>query len=132
MDEPRTNRAIGRIMLVDKDTCVLQMLEMLLGEDFQVVTARSAEQGLALLSVEEPFHIVLSDFSLAGLNGFKFLLRVKEMCPSTVRILMAGGCGNELDVTTAISEGHINRIVLKPFFVNTLKEQLKNDLESVL
>lgn len=104
------------------------MLKMILDRDFQVVMACSAEEGLSLMSSEEPFHIVMSSYSLPGMSGLDFLLRVNKTFPQTVRILMTSGCGDRRDINNAINEGYISRIVSKPFCMSTLLEQLKKDL----
>lgn len=120
--------ASGRILLVDKDIEILKMMEMALGDHFPVYAAGSAEAGLALLQPEVPFDIVIAGNSLPGMGGVEFLRRVGEKQPESVRILMTGGTVDSDELCRAVSEGHVSRIVLKPFRLSTLLEQLKQDL----
>lgn len=106
-------------------------MEIALSDDFQLVTAKSAEDGLALLKSEVPFDIVISGLTLLLMNGLEFLRLVGELYPQTVRILLSGGCGDTAGINLAISEGHIRRLVLKPFCLTTMLDQLKSDLASV-
>lgn len=128
MDKSQKHNSIGRIILVDRDIQMLQMLEMILGRNYQVATARSGEEARDLMSSEEPFHVVMTSFNLPGMNGLEFLLRVNEIFPSTVRILMTSRFEDKNGINEAISEGRISRIVSKPFCMTTLLEQLNNDL----
>lgn len=102
-------------------------MEIALSDDFQLVTAKSAEDGLVLLKSEVPFDIVISGLTLLLMNGLDFLRLVGELYPQTVRILMSGG-GDTAAIKLAISEGHVSRLVLKPFNLNNLLDQLKSDL----
>lgn len=106
-------------------------MEMLLSERYRIVTASTAEDGLNLMEVESPFDIVISCLTLPGMNGVQFLRGVAGEYPNTVRILMTGGCGDAFDVKMALREGYISRLVLKPFCVTTLQNQLADDLAAV-
>jgi DNA-binding NtrC family response regulator len=121
---------VGRVIFVDKDSNMRNMMAMILNEQFHVVTACSAEEGLALLEAEEHFDIVISGLTLMFMNGLEFLRRVSELCPQTVRILMSGG-GDRADINQAIREGSVSRYILKPFCLSTLLDQLSNDLVQV-
>lgn len=128
MDISQNDPSTGRIILVDQDIQILQMLDMILGRNYQVATARSGEEALELMSSEEPFHVVMTSFNLPGITGLEFLLRVNKIFPSTVRILMTSRFEDKNGISQAISEGRISRIVSKPFCMTTLLEQLNNDL----
>lgn len=131
MSESAQHTASGRIIFVDKDFSMRQMMNMILSDRFQVVTAGTAEEGLALVASADLFDIVISGFSLSGMNGLEFLRLVGDSYPRTVRILMTAGCGDVADVSQAVSKGHISRVVLKPFCMSTLLEQLQDDIASV-
>jgi two-component system NtrC family sensor kinase len=131
MSESVEDTVMGRILLVDKDPHLLQIMEIILGHQFRMVTARFAEEGLALVEAEAPFDIAISGFALPGMNGLEFLRRVGEKFPETVRILMSGGFGDDVDIKHAISAGHIRRLVQKPFNLSSMRDQLKKDMDSI-
>lgn len=131
MSKSYENSADGKILFVDKDDIMRQLMEMALESQFQIVTARSAEEALTLVESEGPFDIVISGFTLMWMDGVEFLRRVSDRCPLTVRILMSGGCGDTDEVSQAIRKGHISRLVLKPFCMSTFLNQLNIDLASV-
>jgi response regulator RpfG family c-di-GMP phosphodiesterase len=131
MSKSAEHIVLGRILLVDKDPHLLQMMEIILSYQFDMVTARFAEEGLALVEAEAPFDIAISGFGLPGMNGLEFLRQVGELFPETVRILMSGGFGDEVDIKQAINAGHIRRLVQKPFNLNSFRDQLKKDMNSI-
>jgi response regulator RpfG family c-di-GMP phosphodiesterase len=128
MNDSHTLQARVSIIFIENDSCLRKMMEMVLSNNFQIVTAQTAETGLALLETAGPFDIVIASFTLSGMNGLKFLLRVGEQYPETVRVLMTGGCADMDSVQRAVNSGQISRLVLKPFCMSTLQEQLINDL----
>lgn len=131
MDNSSKYSACGRILFVDKDICMREMMEIMLKDQFHVVSAVSAEEGLILAEADGPFDIVLSSFSLSGMNGLDFLRLIGRKFSRTVRILMTGGIADGYDLIRAVKEGHISRFVLKPYCMNTLLEQLNKDLAFV-
>jgi len=128
MTESPIHFANVRIIVIDKDIDIRTMMKMLLRDHFQVETVGSAEAGLDLVESGSPFDIVIASFTLPGMNGVEFLRRVGEKNPETVRILLTSGCADMRDLELATSKGHISRIVLKPFCMITLLEQLRLDM----
>lgn len=120
----------GRIIFVDNDIEMRKMMELALIDLFQIKTVSSANEGLEAMVSEKPFDIVMASLSIHGINGLAFLRRVGEMFPKTVRILMTGGFGDGADIHNALREGHISRLVLKPFNLIDMRYQLKSDLVS--
>jgi len=121
---------LGRIILVESNNLLCRMMEMALQSRFQIVSASSAEEGLALAGSEAPFDAVISSFTLPGMDGLEFLRKVGEMQPATLRILMSGGSVDSRDISFAISQGHISRFVEKPFHISTLLDLITCDLAS--
>ena len=131
MTESPNQLANVKIIIIDKDLDIRAMMEMLLGDHFHVETVGSAEAGLDLLESKGPFDIAIASFTLSGMNGVEFLRRVGEINPEAVRILLTGGCADMRDLELAISKGYISRIVLKPFCMITLLEQLRLDMSVI-
>jgi CheY-like chemotaxis protein len=118
---------IAKMLCVDDNLFVLQMIESFMEGHFQVTLADSAEEGLNMLEVHGPFDIVLSDYDMPGMKGVEFLCLVAERWPETIRILMSGGGADMDKVERAISAGHISRFLAKPYCMITLRDQLWNE-----
>jgi len=79
-----------RILLVDDEPSITAALKISLRkEPWEVVTATSAEAGLALLE-QQPAAVVLSDERMPGMGGAAFLAEVARRWPTTLRMLLTG------------------------------------------
>ncbi|MCZ6632347.1 MAG: response regulator [bacterium] len=73
----RVNRVQGKILVVDDDLSIRQLLErQLKKEGFEVITALDGAEGLERL--EEGPDLVLTDVAMPGVNGFEFLERMRS------------------------------------------------------
>jgi response regulator RpfG family c-di-GMP phosphodiesterase len=115
---------IIKIICVDDDISILQIVKDCLCEHFLVAIAGSALKGLDLMETDGPFDIVMSDHEMPGMTGLEFLSLVAERWPETFRILMSGCCMDMDSVTRAINAGHISRFMPKPFDAVILADQL--------
>jgi len=102
------------LLIVDDETSLLESLSGLLRRRFEVRTATSGEQALALLSAGLEPHVILSDQRMPGLSGDAFLARAREVAPEAIRILFTGYTEIEA-VVNAVNRGEIFRFLLKPW-----------------
>lgn len=102
-----------QILVVDDDKRVLDGIERLLHGDFSISKALNAEQGLASIELFGPYAIVISDMRMPGINGARFLARVRKLAPNTVTMLLTGYRDFDTAVV-AVNEGHIFRYLKKP------------------
>lgn len=117
-----------RILVADKDIIIRNMMSMALSDMSTVMDVSSAEEGLNRLAAIDSCNIVITSYSLPAMNGLDFLRLVNDRYPETTRILMTGGCSDLVNLNLAMTQGVINRIVIKPFSIYEFKEYLKNDL----
>ena len=92
-----------RILFVDDEENVLRSLKRLfVSEDYEVFTAASGSDGLAVLKdIEVP--VIVSDQRMPVMTGDEFLEKSRPLSPDAVRIILTGYA----DVEAAI--GAINR-----------------------
>jgi DNA-binding NtrC family response regulator len=112
-----------KILFVDDDKHTLDGYKRLLHGKFNVETASSGAQGLAVILLLGPFAVVVSDMRMPEMDGAEFLARVREIAPQTVRMLLTG----HKDIRRAIdavNEGQIFRYLTKPCKENALKNAL--------
>jgi response regulator RpfG family c-di-GMP phosphodiesterase len=105
--------SLPRILCVDDEPNLLSALYRMLSEDYDVTTARSAAEALAILGREPPFVVVVSDMRMPQMDGAAFLARVKEGWPDAVRILLTGQTDMSQAIA-AINDGAIFRYLTKP------------------
>ncbi len=103
----------ARIICVDDEPRVLKGLRRRLGRDYHVEIAESGAEALELLRAQDPFHVIVSDMRMPGMNGAQLLANARREFPDTVRILLTGQSDLD-DAIAAINEGNIFRFLTKP------------------
>ncbi|MEI9969935.1 MAG: response regulator [Terracidiphilus sp.] len=103
----------NQILFVDDDRNALEGYKRLLRDVFDIETATSGSQGLAMVQVLGPFAVVVSDMRMAGMNGAEFLAHLRELAPQTVRMVLTGhkDLGRAIE---AVNDGQIFRYLNKP------------------
>lgn len=103
-----------KVLCVADDTDIMAALKRsLAGGIYQVATAGSGEQALALLN-ESDFRMVVADFDLQAGNGVELLCQVSELHPETIRVLL-GSYSNSGTVVEAVNCGKVNKFISKPW-----------------
>ncbi len=112
------------LLLVDDEENVLSSLRRLLrSEGYQIVVARSGDEGLARLA-EHDVDVILSDQRMPNMTGVEFLRRAKELYPDTVRMVLSGYTEIQ-SITDAVNEGAIYKFLTKPWDDERLRAHLK-------
>ena len=106
-----TGRA--RVLLVDDEVSVLEALKRTMRLRFDVVTATSGETGLAAITREGPFAVIVSDMRMPGMDGAEFLAAARRAAPDTVRVLLTGYADTQ-SAAAAVNLGQIFRFLEKP------------------
>lgn len=101
------------VLCVDDEVGVLRSLRWLLQDQFDVETARSARDALALVAAR-PFHVVISDQRMPEMTGTEFLAEVKLMQPKAMRLLLTGYSDYQ-SVLDSINESEAFRFINKPW-----------------
>ena len=102
-----------QILFVDDEPNVLDGIRRTLYDQFDVCTASSGEEALALHQTDGPFAVVVSDMRMPVMDGAELLARFKALSPDTTRVLLTGH--SELDAAVkAINEGQLFRFLSKP------------------
>ena len=92
-----------RILAVDDDASILELVSDVLSEEnMEVRTASSGEEALALLE-EETFDLVLLDIMMKGISGLEVCRRVRDRvnCP----ILFLSAKDNVKDIVRGLGRG---------------------------
>ncbi len=118
-----TAGSMPRVLFVADEANVLSGLRLELYDEFEVATAQSSAAGLAVVREQDPFMIVVSDLQLPDADGVDFLAQVRELHPNTVCILSTKQAELKAAVS-ALNEGQIFRLLLKPYTAETLHKTL--------
>jgi CheY-like chemotaxis protein len=102
-----------KILCVDDEPGVLRGLTLRLRRGFDVSTAPSGEEGLAILRDKPGFAVVVSDMQMPGMDGATFLGKAREVQPDAVRMLLTG-VADLATAIAAVNQGGIFRFLCKP------------------
>lgn len=101
-----------KILVVDDDTTLLNLLEQSLGKaGYEVITATNGLNGLQRMYEERPDLIIL-DVMMPGMDGWETCRRIREM--SQVPIIMLTAKDEEADKIKGFEHG-VDDYVTKPF-----------------
>ena len=108
----------GLILCVDDEPNILRSLNWLLRKDFDVMTATSGHDALALVR-QNDFDVIISDQRMPGMTGVEFLREVCKISPRPMRILLTGYSDLEA-VLRSVNESEVFRFINKPWDIKVL------------
>lgn len=76
-----------KLLIVDDEPNILRVLKAALGKDYEIKTARNAEEALSILN-SEGVNLILSDFKLPDMDGIELLKKAKEVLPTMPFIII--------------------------------------------
>jgi CheY-like chemotaxis protein len=117
-----------RVLFVDDEPNVLDGIRRQLRNRVEIETATSAAAGLDLIRQQGPFAVVVSDMRMPEMDGARFLARVNEIAPQTVRMVLSGQADLESTIS-AVNEGRVFRFLLKPCNPETLLSVIRNGID---
>jgi len=119
-----------KVLYVDDEPLSQKYFGQIVGEEFPVLTASSAEEGMALIEEQHAsIGIVISDQRMHGVQGTSFLGSLSTKYPDIVRILATAYS----DITTAIAainEGAIYHYLRKPWEPQSLIQTVRQAMET--
>ncbi len=117
-----------KVLIVDDERTVTDLLQdALSSEPYELISASSAEEALALLD-EEQIDVVISDEKMPGISGTEFLAIVRRRYPDTIRMILTGHASLDTAIR-AINEGEIYRFFTKPCNVFDLAITIRQALQ---
>ena len=115
------------ILYVDDDTANLTVLQAACADEFDVVTAESAEVALEIMR-QHDIAVLLVDQRMPGMTGVELFEATREHYPDTVRILITA-YSDLTDAINAINRGQVRGYLRKPWEPEHLKATLREALE---
>ncbi|MCP4984272.1 MAG: response regulator [Gammaproteobacteria bacterium] len=121
---------IGRILLVDDNPMNLAVLEELLKDDYETMSAKSGEEAKSL-AVEFKPDLVMLDVMMPGIDGYE-VLRWIRFHPElkAIKVFMVSARASMADVEQGLALG-ADEYVTKPFDIRQLGKTIREQLTSV-
>ncbi|MBV9464360.1 MAG: response regulator, partial [Verrucomicrobiae bacterium] len=134
MDAPESHYDYKKfaILYVDDEERSLKNFARAFGDQFRILTAPSAQEGLRLFE-ENPNDVALliTDQRMPGGKGVELLEKVRRARPRTIRILTSAYSDLEAAID-AVNSGAIYKYVTKPWDLPQLESTLKRAMEFFL
>ncbi|MBM3771476.1 MAG: response regulator [Acidimicrobiia bacterium] len=108
-----TDRPAIRVLAIDDEPNVLNMLSRVLRRTFDIVTASSEPAGVAALQTRS-FDIALVDYSMPHMTGVEFFEIARRIRPEMIRVAVTG-YGDQPELLDAVRTGLCAEIVWKPW-----------------
>jgi cyclic di-GMP phosphodiesterase len=115
-----------RILVVDDEPEIRDVLCELLGDRYECVAASSAEEALALMRGGH-FTLIISDIMMGGMSGLEMIPHVLNDSPGTV-VLMISGVQTIESAIKALRAGAFDYI-MKPFDLRQVDVAVKRAIE---
>jgi response regulator RpfG family c-di-GMP phosphodiesterase len=123
---PEANDARARVLIVDDEPLIREVLCDLLEMDYECDSVSSAEEALAMLPLK-PFSLIISDITMSGMSGLEMIPRVIEISPETV-VVMISGMQTIESAIDALRLGAFDYI-MKPFDLRQVESAVKRALD---
>ncbi len=116
----------ARILVVDDEPEIRDVLCELLGMDYVCAAASSAEEALEILRAGD-FQLIISDIMMGGMSGLEMIPHVAEASPETV-VLMISGVQTVESAIKALRAGAFDYI-MKPFDLRQVEAAVRRALD---
>lgn len=108
----------GKVLCVDDEPNISRALQWLLQKEFDVVTANSGQEALALVR-DNDFDVLISDQRMPMMTGVEFLREARKISPRSIRILLTGYSDLQA-VLRSVNESEVYRFINKPWNISEL------------
>ena len=119
---------LPKILYVDDEVINLELLQLTFMNDYNVITAESAEEGLRLLALNPDIHLVISDLKMPVMNGLDFIKVVKRNFKEKVCLLLTGFMESDV-MMEGFNKELIFRYLMKPWNKDELEESIREALK---
>jgi signal transduction histidine kinase len=126
---PATSQRVGTVFIVDDEMMVTSSIQTMLSLEtsHHIHCFNNPLEALERIQELRP-DVVISDFSMPGMDGITFLRNIKKLLPEATLILLTGYADKESAIE-AINTVGIYRYIEKPWDNEELKISIYNGLE---
>ena len=115
---------LPKVLYVDDEAINLELLRITFMNEFNIITACTAAEGLKLLEIHPDIHVVISDLKMPDMNGLEFIKEIKSKSQTRVCMLLTGFLESEV-MLEGFNKELIFRYLIKPWHRDELKETIQ-------
>jgi PAS domain S-box-containing protein len=122
------NQPNERVLCVDDQSEIIDLLERHLDGSYNCVFATSGAEALNCIDAEGPFAAVIADYSMPNMDGITLLAEIHKRAPDTIPIMLTAY--DDIDVAVAaLHQGNIFRFLRKPWESDELKRAIADAID---
>lgn len=121
-------KELAKVLYVDDEWINLDLFRLTFLNEFEIITAESGEEGLAILQKSKDIKIVISDLKMPVMSGLEFIREVKKRYPEKVCMLLTGFMESEV-MMEGFNQELLFRYLMKPFNKEELKATILEALK---
>ena len=103
-----------KILFVDDEPANIEIFRRNFADRYDILTASSGREALELFENNPEISIILSDYTMPGMNGVELIEQLHKRNPDTYRILITAFAEFE-NILEAIHQGHVSYYVIRPW-----------------
>ena len=115
------------ILIVDDEPVNLMMLERVLKQKFEVISAKSGQEAVRILS-RQPVSLLITDQRMPGMTGTELLRKSRAVNPDMICMLLTAETDSGTFIDAVVKSGAI-RVINKPWNPDRLMEAVEASLE---
>jgi DNA-binding response OmpR family regulator len=117
-----------RVLIIEDNPDLLHILEELLAQDYEVLTARRGEEGVTLAQTVRP-DLVLLDLQLPGMDGIEAGRWIKRDMPHVPILVLTAMIGKG-EPETVMRSGCCDAFMAKPARLDAIRAKVAELLSS--
>ncbi len=122
--EPGATRQALRVVVVDDDPVLVEVYKIALEQDYQVSGFCMPSQALDHIRGQGA-DILVTDYTMPGLNGIELSRQVKALNPSIKIMLISGTFNMLMGKPQILPDEVVDHFMAKPFGVNDLLDRCR-------
>jgi two-component system probable response regulator PhcQ len=127
--EPSYDYRKFAVLYVDDEEMSLKNFARAFGDQFRILTAVNAQEGLKLLEAHAgEIGVLMTDQRMPGENGVWLLERARQLRPGILRILVTAYSDMDAAIA-AVNSGAIHRFISKPWDPPQLEQTLRRAIQ---
>ena len=126
-DRPAAGTESARILVVDDERSMREMLSILLKREGHQVSVAENGQGAIDLLNQRPFDLVVSDARMPDVDGLEVLRHARSINPSVIAIMVTAY--GSPDLLRGVAQLGVNDYVEKPFNTEVLRFRIRKELD---
>ena len=120
------------VLFVDDEPKALKGFKKMFGDDFNILTASSVAQALAILETQDSdIAVVMSDQRMPEKTGVELLTHINENQPDVVRLLTSA-YSDMAAAVDAVNVANVSQYITKPWNIEELHKTLNNSVNQFL